>query len=130
MREKVEREGVVGFGNFRPREGKGSGFIDKLDKTTTSFYISNFPEVATTDELWKIFLKYGRVVEIYIPKKLDKRGCRFGFVKFKDVKEVEVLSDSMTDVWMGSFKLRVNRSRFARSEVKDRSSLKAPGPSP
>jgi hypothetical protein len=48
------------------------------------------------------FLKYGRVGEVYLPKKLDKRGKRFGFVKFK---EVEVLSEKLRDVWMGSYKL-------------------------
>jgi hypothetical protein len=45
-------------------------------------------------------LKYGRVGEVYIPKKLDKRGHLFGFVKFKEVKEVEVLSESLRDVWI------------------------------
>jgi hypothetical protein len=42
---------------------------------------------------------------VYLPKKLDKRGKRFGFVKFKEVEEVEVLSEKLRDVWMGSYKL-------------------------
>jgi hypothetical protein len=53
---------------------------------------------------------------VYIPKKLDRRGRRFGFVKFKEVQEVEVLSERLKDVWIGSFKLWVNRYRFARSD--------------
>jgi hypothetical protein len=32
--------------------------------------------------------------------------------------DVEVLSDNLRDVWLGSFKLLVNRSRFSRSEKK------------
>jgi hypothetical protein len=61
-------------------------------------------------------MKYGRVREVYIPKKLDKRGCRFGFVKFLEVKDVDELCDNLQEVWLGSFKLFVNRPRFNRSE--------------
>jgi hypothetical protein len=71
-----------------------------------------------------VFLKFGRVWEVYIPKKLDKRGRRFGFVKFKEVKEVEALNASMQDVWIGSYKLVVNQSRFNRSEQKEAQSSK------
>ncbi|GAU23411.1 hypothetical protein TSUD_331080 [Trifolium subterraneum] len=71
-------------------------------------------------------MKYGKVGEVYIPKKLDKRGRRFGFVKFKEVKDVEVLSESLLDVWIGMYKLRVNLSRFGRSEAKEAPSQKAP----
>ncbi|MCI17509.1 endonuclease/exonuclease/phosphatase family protein, partial [Trifolium medium] len=80
---------------------------------------TNFPEEASSEELWVVFRKYGRVAEVYIPKKLDKWGRRFGFVKFKEVNEVEVLGERLKDVWLGTFKLRVNRARFGRSEVKD-----------
>ncbi|GAU27763.1 hypothetical protein TSUD_215740 [Trifolium subterraneum] len=62
-------------------------------------------------------IRYGRVGEVYIPKKLDKRGRRFAFVKFKEVKEVEELGECLRDVWIGTYKLRVNRSRFTRSEA-------------
>ncbi|MCH95313.1 RNA recognition motif, partial [Trifolium medium] len=117
MRESVERETVGG----RKRD-----FITKLDKVTTSFFVTNFPDDATSGDLWKLFLKFGKVGEVYIPKKLDKRGRRFGFVKFKEVKEVEELSDSLRDVWMGMYKLRVNLSRFGRGEPKEAHSQKAP----
>ncbi|MCI18119.1 endonuclease/exonuclease/phosphatase family protein, partial [Trifolium medium] len=123
MRESVEREGV---GKPRAALERRRGFIHNLDKVTTSFFITNFPDDASTEVLWKLFVKYGRVGEVYIPKKLDIRGRRFGFVKFKEVKEVEMLSESLRDVWLGTYKLRVNRSRFGRSDSKEGSSQKAP----
>jgi RNA recognition motif-containing protein len=92
---------------------------------TTSFFITNFPPDVTSEELWKLFLKFGRVVEVYIPKKLDKMGKRFGFVKFKEVREEEALGEKLRDVWMGSFKLWVNRSRFGRSYSRDAQASKA-----
>jgi hypothetical protein len=119
MRENLEREGEGKGGSSRSSSEKGKGFFHHLDKITTSFFITNFPTDATSEDLWKLFLKYGNVGEVYIPKKLDKRGRRFGFVKFKEVKEVETLSEKLRDVWMGSFKLWVNRSRFGRGEVRE-----------
>jgi RNA recognition motif-containing protein len=87
MRESVERETVGRGGNSRALV-KRNGFFHHLDKDTTSFFFTNIPDEATTAELCDIFLKFGRVGEVYIPKKLDKRGRRFGFVKFKEVTEV------------------------------------------
>ncbi|MCH79854.1 RNA recognition motif [Trifolium medium] len=126
MRESVERETVGLGGNNSAGSGRKRDYITKLDKVTTSFFVTNFPDDATTEDLWKLFLKFGKVGEVYIPKKLDKRGRRFGFVKFREVKEVEELSDSLRDVWIGMYKLHVNLSRFGRSESKEASSQIAP----
>ncbi|MCH93535.1 RNA recognition motif, partial [Trifolium medium] len=60
--------------------------------------------------------RYGRVGDVYIPKKVDKWGRHFGFVKFREVKEIGELNQDLEDVWIGSFKLQVNRSRFDRNE--------------
>jgi hypothetical protein len=118
MRESVERESG-GSARANTNSGKRKGFFHHLDKVTTPFFFTNFPDSTTTGELWKIFLQYGRVGEVYIPKKLDRRGRRFGFVKFKEVTDEEELSERLCDVWIGSFKLWINRSRFARSEPKE-----------
>ncbi|MCI71271.1 hypothetical protein A2U01_0092534, partial [Trifolium medium] len=50
-------------------------------------------------DLWTLYAKHGRVGEVYIPLKRDKRGNRFGFVKFKEVKDVEALSKRLADLW-------------------------------
>jgi RNA recognition motif-containing protein len=116
MREKVEREGVGVVGGPRAYGGKKSDYIHNIDQISTSFYFTNFPEDKKSRDLWEVFAKYGHVVDVYIPFKVDKRGKRFGFVKFKDVLDVEDLSRSLEDVWCGSFKLRINQSRFGRNE--------------
>ncbi|GAU12981.1 hypothetical protein TSUD_191730 [Trifolium subterraneum] len=83
---------------------------------TTPFFFTNFPEDATVDDLWSRFGRFGRVGEVYIPKKLDKQGRRFGFVKFRDVDDIERFLPTLSDIWIGSFKLRINRARFRRDE--------------
>ncbi|MCI78414.1 hypothetical protein A2U01_0099684, partial [Trifolium medium] len=39
---------------------------------------------------------------------------RFGFVKFRDVKDARELLDLISNIWLGSFKLRVNLSHFEK----------------
>jgi RNA recognition motif-containing protein len=56
---------------------------------------------------------------VFIPKKVDKWGRKFGFVKFKEVKEVEVMSEKLEDVWWDSYKLRINRARFGKGDKKE-----------
>ncbi|KAK2355652.1 SC35 splicing factor [Trifolium repens] len=119
MRESEERETVGVEGSARANQQKKKDFFRHLDQTTTSFFFTNLPDDVIVGDLWKIFQGFGRVGEVFIPKKVDKRGRRFGFVKFKEVSDVEDLSDRLRNVWCGSFKLWVNLSRFSRSDRKD-----------
>jgi hypothetical protein len=122
MREKGEKEApprasrAVRLTEFDPQ--RKDGFVNRMNKETTSFFVTNFPEEAEVMELWTIFAKFGRVGEVYVPKKRDKRGNRFGFVKFKEVTNIEALSSRLEDVWLGTYKLRVNLSLFDRNKVK------------
>jgi hypothetical protein len=117
MREKVEREGVGigrnGSGNSRPK-----GYVHRLDQVATSFFFTNFPKDVFEEDLWKRFARFGRVGEVYIPKKVDKQGRRFGFVKYREVKDEWEATDLLrciSDIWFGTFKLRVNRARFHKT---------------
>ncbi|MCI18892.1 endonuclease/exonuclease/phosphatase family protein, partial [Trifolium medium] len=65
--------------------------------------------------LWKVFARYGRVGEVYVPNKVDRWGRRFGFTKFLEVQNVEESSKKLGDVWCGTYKLRINLSRFGRN---------------
>ncbi|MCI20059.1 endonuclease/exonuclease/phosphatase family protein, partial [Trifolium medium] len=105
-------------------KGKGRGYVHRMDQISTSFFFTNFPEELDWGMLWKLFSKYGSVTDVFIPKKVDKWGRRFGFVKFKGVREfeVEALSRKLEDVWWGTYKLRVNRSRFGKDDPKEKSS--------
>ncbi|MCI58186.1 hypothetical protein A2U01_0079440, partial [Trifolium medium] len=65
MREKVEREALPrASGAIRLTEydsQRQDGFINRLDKETTSFFFTNFPEDTQVMELWTLFAKFGRV---------------------------------------------------------------------
>jgi hypothetical protein len=108
MRENLERE----------REGgrNRKGYIHNVDQSSISFFVTNFPEDCNTEDLWKAFGRFGRLGDVYIPNKVDKWGKRFAFVKFREDRDVMELCNNMDDVWISSFKLRVNKSRFGRKD--------------
>ncbi|CAJ2675194.1 unnamed protein product [Trifolium pratense] len=100
----VERETVGGLGSSRVGDG-------------ISFFITNIPDDANSAKLWGVFAKFGRVGDVYIPKKVDKRGKRFGFVNFKVMEDLRELESLLNDVWIGTYKLRINRARFSKADV-------------
>ena len=57
-------------------------------KDISSFYFTCFPEDATKEELWQHFKKAGDVREIFIAKKRNKNGRKYGFVRFKGVEDM------------------------------------------
>jgi RNA recognition motif-containing protein len=112
MRESLEREGAL------PRK-KGTSYHLRMDQISTSFFITNFPEQLGWGDIWKIFTRYGSVSDVFIPKKVDKWGRRFGFVKFKEVRDVEELGRKLDDVWFGDIKIEVNRAKFSKDDQKE-----------
>lgn len=52
--------------------------------------------------------------DVYIARKLDKFGKRFGFVRFSDVDNPKWLEAQLGKIWIGDFNLRVNISMFNR----------------
>jgi RNA recognition motif-containing protein len=121
MREKLVREGV-GKGKYGEGSSGAKGYLHRLEQVATSFFFTNFPKEVKEADLWKRFAHFGRVGDVYIPKKVNKQGRRFGFVKYRDLKdavEATELLRCIYDIWFGSFKLRVNRSKFERAIPKE-----------
>lgn len=81
----------------------------------TSFYFTHFPVEANEKLLWWHFKKWGDVREVYIAKRLNKEGRRYGFVRFKDVKDAKGLELRLDNIFINEHKLYVNLPRFDRS---------------
>ncbi|XVF31067.1 hypothetical protein REPUB_Repub16aG0113400 [Reevesia pubescens] len=90
-------------------------FDEKFLKDTISFFFSNLRDKWSSKDLWFLFARYGaglgRIADVFIPGKTDKRGGRFGFVKFKEVKDVKAMLQKLNMIWLGSFKLRVSLAK-------------------
>lgn len=61
------------------KEGRGDD--------ATSFFFTEFPDHYGAKDMWSVFQIFGRVFEVFIPNKRDKRGKRFGFVIFFEVSD-------------------------------------------
>jgi hypothetical protein len=127
MREKDrERGGEGGRGQKGPFQTRkqpnfNPNFIGyHNNKHITTFFVTNFPDDVTTEDLWFTFAKYWKVGEVYIPAKRDKFDRRFGFARFVEVRDVPGLLERLEDTWFGTYKLRANLSRFNRGEVQPR----------
>ncbi|GKV26316.1 hypothetical protein SLEP1_g35646 [Rubroshorea leprosula] len=85
-----------------------------LLKNATSYLFTRFPQNWTPKRLWHLFATYGvglgRIVDVFIPKKKDRRGNSFGFVRFAGVKNKGKLEKSLKMICFGTEKLRVTQA--------------------
>lgn len=85
-------------------------------KDVTSFYFTRFPEDATKKDLWHHFKQAGDVREIFISRKRNKNGRKYGFVRFKGVEEVHKLERKLDNIIFGGLKMYVNIPKFGRAK--------------
>ena len=62
----------------------------------------------------KIFQKWARVKEVFISKRLNRWGRRFGFVRLFDVENVFRLEKQLDQIYIGNMKLYVNIPKYRR----------------
>nr|GEX54827.1 hypothetical protein [Tanacetum cinerariifolium] len=55
------------------------------------------------------------VIDVYIPNRKSKAGKRFGFVRFINVINMELLIGNLCTVWIGRMHLHANEVRFNRA---------------
>ena len=83
-------------------------------KPCTTFFFSNFPENHGEFEMFRLFQKWARVKEVFISKRLNKWGRRFGFIRFFEVGNVPSLERELDNCFIGNMKLHVNVPRYRR----------------
>jgi len=101
------RNGELGYG----RNGD-SGYENDF----STFFFSNFPHGFGEMDMVKVFQKWARVKEVFISRRLNKWGRRFGFVRFLDVKNVVRLEGELDRIYIGNMKLCVNISKYRRHQ--------------
>ncbi|GJU01497.1 RNA-directed DNA polymerase, eukaryota [Tanacetum coccineum] len=91
----------------------------KANQVSHSIFVTNFPSGTFVKQLWDICEQYGKVVDSFIPDRVSKEGKKLAFVRFSNVKHLEVLIGNLNTVWIGKFHLRFNVARFQRGEKFD-----------
>ena len=82
-----------------------------------SFFFTNFSEHFFERDMWKVFQRWGRVLDVFISRKLNARNRRFGFVRFQGVINAASLERKLDAIWIGTWKLQVNLPKYRRKEV-------------
>ena len=81
----------------------------------SSFYFTRFLEDTTEEELWQHFKKAGDVREIFISRKRNRNGRRYGFARFKGGEDVNQLEKRLDNIVVGGLKLYVNIPKYGRA---------------
>lgn len=82
-----------------------------------SFYFTRFPEDMNETELWYVFKKWGDVREVFIARNRNKWGKRYGFVRFKGVKDATTLERNLDSLVVGGLKMHVNVPKHGRERI-------------
>ncbi|GKU89866.1 hypothetical protein SLEP1_g3943 [Rubroshorea leprosula] len=103
-------------GQRRPSFGYGKGVLERA----TPFFFTNFPEDWEMGDMWRVFIKFGRVIQVFIAKKRDRKGRRFGFVRFLDLKDTKAVEYQLNQIQFGQQTLQANLARFSMDDAHKR----------
>ena len=97
----------------------------RSDSQVATIFLYGIPEDAKGRDIWSVYKECGRIIDIVLPKKRDKRGKRFGFVKTTDEKEAgAIINNAKMDRKLGS-KIRMSiNDPLSGIQQKARSSFK------
>ncbi|GKV28182.1 hypothetical protein SLEP1_g37266 [Rubroshorea leprosula] len=99
---------VTGFKDFANRL---PAFNKGLLKQCVSYHFINFLEEWRAKELFYFMrktVKAGRLWDIFIPNKRDRRGNRYGFARFLDVRHGQEMRKQLESIWIGNKKVIFN----------------------
>jgi RNA recognition motif-containing protein len=83
-----------------------------------TFYFECFPTWLTFIELRNEFQRYGTITKLFISKRLNKYGKRFGFLSLCN-PEADI-TEKLNKIWFSSYKLCVNIAKYQRHVVKQK----------
>lgn len=80
-----------------------------------SLKVDNLTYRTSPESLRRVFEKYGRVGDVYIPRdRYTKESRGFAFVRFHDKRDAEDAMDSMDGALLDGRELRVQMARYGR----------------
>ena len=68
--------------------------------------------------MFRIFRKWARVKEVFISRRPNRWGRRYGFVRFYPGPNEGKLDKQLDRIYIGNFKLYVNFPKYRRAEMK------------
>ena len=93
------KEPQWGYAGTRGRVSQKAVVVNWRDhKDISSFYFTRFADDTTERELWMHFKRWGDLREIFIPYRRNYNGRRYGFVRFKGVRDIQQLAATFANI--------------------------------
>ena len=124
-RERRERQERHPYGEQSQHQGgrreeqRGKRILrypQSSSNSVSTFFFSNFPSSHGEYDMLKIFQRWARVKEVFISRRRNKWGRRFGFVRFFSVLNESKLEKELDQIFIGNMKLYVNLPKYRRTE--------------
>ncbi|PWA67537.1 nucleotide-binding alpha-beta plait domain-containing protein [Artemisia annua] len=93
-------------------ENRRKPIPEAIQHRITKIFVTNLPEGCSGSDLASHVRVFGQIFDLYIARKRDKRGNRFGFLSMLDVKDCSELLRNLRNIRMGNNKLWFNVARF------------------
>jgi len=91
-----------------------SAFSGTVQHNIVSFYFTNVPDNISYTSLRQGFEVCGIMEDVYLARKRNVNGAKFGFVRFSKVKDIDKLLKAVNNVWFGDCKVVAKVSSFDR----------------
>ncbi|CAK8561675.1 unnamed protein product [Lathyrus sativus] len=62
--------------------------------------------------MFGVFKDYGLILEVYIPAMMDKRGMRYGFIRFRKVIDARIMAVKLNSIQILGKKIYADIQRF------------------
>ncbi|PWA77842.1 nucleotide-binding alpha-beta plait domain-containing protein [Artemisia annua] len=85
---------------------------ETIQRQITKLFVTNLPEGCSGSVLAEQVRPFGKIFGLYIARKRDKGGNRFGFISMLDVKDKGDLLKSLRNIRLGEYKLWFSIAKF------------------
>jgi len=101
---------------WRTTEGRK---LQQSSSNAVTFFFSNLLATYEEYDMVKIFQKWTRVKEVFISRRSNRWGRKFGFVQFFELANVGRLEKDLNRIYIGNIKLYVNVPRYKRDDFEE-----------
>lgn len=109
----VGKEDMVTNGTLNSREGEGGSSI-------STFFLTSFADKLRAKDLYEVLNDMGDIDKVIIPPKRDKRGNKYNFVRFFNVRDERSMTTKLDNTFIEGRKLFDNLPRFQRKEIREK----------
>ncbi|KAK9051848.1 hypothetical protein SSX86_028476 [Deinandra increscens subsp. villosa] len=83
-----------------------------------SFFVTGFPDMVSTEDFWKAFHRVGKLWDVFISRKKRFNKENFGFLRFKEVHDLEALTRRLNEIKVRNTCIKANLSTVPRREIR------------